>query len=500
MAKTILIVEKLKDWESFYPVEKLMTPYEFLVKKNEQKDESPERIKVINLCGNYRYLSNGYYCSLLAEARGYTVIPSNKTIIDLSESYFYHLATEDIDQEIQKIFKGFDKGKSISIKIFFGNSTEPIFQEIARQLFDLFPTPLLQVDFKFDKAWEISSIRPTQLHGLLPHEQDIFAKALDDYSNKIWRKPKSKKKYRYDMAILHNPIEVLPPSCKKAISHFISAGKQLDVAVELIEKKDFTRISEFDALFIRETTALNHYTYRFAKKAELEGVVVVDDPTSILRCTNKIFLENILNSNNLFGPKTVIVAKNNPGQLLQAVEFLGYPVVIKIPDGSFSTGVFKVESFARLQQLSMELFKKTSLLIFQEYFYTEFDWRIGIFNERVIFACKYFMTKGHWQILNHSKSNKRNDGKKSGPAYGHYEAIPLSKVPKHVLQAALKVSYPFGNGLYGVDIKERDGNAYIIEVNDNPNIDHEVEDGIMGEDLYYNIIQEFVRRIEGSRR
>ena len=48
--------------------------------------------------------------------------------------------------------------------------------------------------------------------------------------------------------------------------------------------------AEYDALFIRETTAINDHTYRFAKRAESEGMVVIDDPQSILRCTNKIFL------------------------------------------------------------------------------------------------------------------------------------------------------------------------------------------------------------------
>ncbi len=175
----------------------------------------------------------------------------------------------------------------------------------------------------------------------------------------------------------------------------------------------------------------------------------------------------------------------------QASSELGFPLVIKIPDGSFSKGVYKVEDSNKLQILSEELFKKTSLLIFQEFFYTDFDWRIGIFNDRAIFACKYFMTKNHWQIYNHDKKNKKNQ-----PDPGRYETFPISRVPKHVLSSALKVSHQIGKGLYGVDIKERDTKAYIIEVNDNPNIDSDVEDAIMGEDLYYNIIQEFVRRIE----
>ena len=54
----------------------------------------------------------------------------------------------------------------------------------------------------------------------------------------------------------------------------------------LIRPQDF---AEFDALFIRETTSVNHHTYRFASRAAAEGLVVIDDPTSIVRCSNKVY-------------------------------------------------------------------------------------------------------------------------------------------------------------------------------------------------------------------
>ncbi len=37
----------------------------------------------------------------------------------------------------------------------------------------------------------------------------------------------------------------------------------MGLSTEIITKNDFDRIPEFDALFIRETTAVNHHTYRF---------------------------------------------------------------------------------------------------------------------------------------------------------------------------------------------------------------------------------------------
>ena len=495
MAKIIVIVEKLKDWNSYYPVEQLMTPKDYLVNWDEnlyESIDSKERIKIINLCKNYKYLSNGYYCSLLAEARGHSVIPSIKAINDLSRSFLYSLETEDLDQAIQKAFKNQGPSDGISITIYFGKTDKEILSDVARQIFELFPAPILHVDFEWDNKWEIHSIRPGSLGALSNSDEDKFAAALDEYSGKIWRKPKTKKKFRYDLAILHNPQEPLPPSDKKALEKFIKAGKENDVLVELVEKKDYARLAEYDALFIRETTAINHHTYRFAKKAESEGLVVIDDPMSILRCTNKIYMHNLLQSNNINSPKTLVIS-NNPEQIQEAIDEIGLPMIIKIPDGSFSKGVFKIQTKEDLKRITDDLFKKTSLLLAQEFFYTDFDWRIGVLNGRPIYACKYFMTKGHWQIYNHEKKVKNT------VQSGDTETLPISQVPKHVVNAALKMSNLIGDSLYGVDLKEKDKKAYIIETNDNPTIDHNVEDAIAGMDLYHNVIHEFVRRIEAKQ-
>ncbi len=497
MAKIIVIVEKLKDWNSYYPVEQLMTPQDYLVNWDE-KHRAPkdsERIKIVNLCRNFKYLSNGYYCSLLAEARGHSVIPSIKTINELSHSFFYHLQTRDLDESIQSAFKGQAATPDpICITIYFGKTEKEVLGDVARQIFDLFPAPILHVEFQWDTKWQIHTIRPGSINTLSETDEDVFAASVDEYADKIWRKPKTtRKKYYYDMAILHNPQDPMPPSDKKALQNFIKAGKDQDVLIELIEKKDYTRIAEFDALFIRETTSLDNHTYRFAKKAESEGLVTVDDSMSILRCTNKIYMQNLLDSNQIHSPKTLVISKDYPEHLEEASASIGFPMVIKIPDGAFSKGVFKVADMAELRKTTDDLFKKTALLIAQEFFYTDFDWRIGTFNNRVIYACKYYMTKGHWQIYDHAKKMKK------GVKVGEAETFPTSKVPKNVISTALKLSNLVGDSLYGVDLKEKNGKAYVIEINDNPNIDHNVEDAIVGMDLYHNIIQEFVRRIEAKR-
>jgi glutathione synthase/RimK-type ligase-like ATP-grasp enzyme len=91
--------------------------------------------------------------------------------------------------------------------------------------------------------------------------------------------------------------------------------------------------------------------------------------------------------------------------------------VLKIPDGSFSRGVVKVESAQALEQAaSGALFQHSALLLAQEYVYTEFDWRIGVLNHEPLYACKYYMSRGHWQIYNHgAKGTAKSGGFETSP-------------------------------------------------------------------------------------
>ena len=92
-----------------------------------------------------------------------------------------------------------------------------------------------------------------------------------------------------------------------------SSCRQMDINVALIERKDYPRLAQFDALFIRETTAVPHHTFRSARKAEREGLPVLDDPASIVRCTNKVFLAELLRAHDVPTPGTRFVTRRNPG-------------------------------------------------------------------------------------------------------------------------------------------------------------------------------------------
>lgn len=479
VTKLRIIVEQSADWKAYYPTEDLRTAQDYL----DVADLEPQR--VINLCRHYKYLSRGYYVSLLAEARGHKVIPSVKTLTDLSQPAVYGVLPPGLDKTLTTLADG---EKTVRWRIYFGDAERSELNEVSRQLFERFPVPILEVSFQRKSDWQLTSIKAVGLTKLTEAEETRFAESLERFSRKIWRAPRAKRRYRYDLAILVNPKEDLPPSDKAALRKFEKAARRQGMDVDFIHPSDYFRLAEYDALFIRETTNVNHHTYRFARKAAHEGMVVMDDPDSILRCTNKIYLSDLITHRKLPAPKSRVLSQIN-GRVIADVEAeLGYPMVLKIPDGSFSRGVVKVRDADELKRTAADLLKQSAIILAQAFVPTDYDWRIGVLAGRAIYACRYFMAKGHWQIYNHSAKPKEQSG--------DFETLPTHEVPRKVLKTALDVASAFGDGLYGVDLKQRGDEVYIIEVNDNPSIYSGVEDAWAGDGLYDTIMAEFRLRLD----
>jgi glutathione synthase/RimK-type ligase-like ATP-grasp enzyme len=483
MAEHIIVVEHRSDWKPEFPSSRVVTAHAYL-----GSDEfiKLRKGKVTNLCRSYGYLSVGYYVSLLAEARRHKVVPSIRTLSELSRKSIYSLEVAELDVLVHRSLRR-SVQDTFDLLIYFGHCAHPELEDLARQIYETFPCPLLRVQFKLQAdKWRITRIRPFFISALTEVQYPAFVRAVDHHLSKRWRSRRARPESRYDLAMLVNPNERMPPSDQRALRNFVRVGKTLGIDVELIEKKDYPRLAEYDALFIRETTAIDHYTYRFAKKAESEGMVVMDDPDSILKCTNKVYLAELLSAHQVPVPRTVVVQERDGIETVEGQ--IPYPLVLKIPDGSFSRGVFKVNEREEFASVAAGLFKESDLILAQEFLYTEFDWRIGVLNGTAIFACQYFMSKAHWQIVNYKKGGR--------VAEGAWRSVAIEDAPTPVVRAAVRAADLIGRGFYGVDVKQIGRRVCVIEVNDNPNLEATVEDGILGDELYRMILEEFVRRIE----
>lgn len=488
MSNIYLVLDDLTAWHADFPADAAIS-FDTYLKEHPIKGQKKTRI--INLCNTDQYLSKGYYCSLLAEARGHKVIPSVNTLNDLSSQELYLLQVDGLLSQLNKVGKEQASREDIRFKIYFGKTDKAELKLLARKLFERFPCPILEVVLGWQGSWQLRSIKPFAFRELDEAESSRFIQALEKFTQSLWRKPRQRKASRWDMAILANSKEKFPPSDEKALKKMEKAAMKVGFNVEFIGAADYARLSEFDALFIRETTGIDHHTYHFSRKAEIEGLVVMDDPTSILRCCNKVFLQDAFTYSGVPTPKTKIVSNNGPEDLDALEESFGYPLVLKIPNGSFSVGVSKAENREQLASVLSDLLSKSALVIAQEFLFTEYDWRIGVLNNRPLYACRYFMAKDHWQIYDHG-------GDRIGS--GGFETLPTYEVPKAVLNAALKSARIIGDGIYGIDIKQQGNKVYVIEVNDNPSLEHEVEDAFIGDELYMQIMSEFARRLENRGR
>jgi glutathione synthase/RimK-type ligase-like ATP-grasp enzyme len=332
----------------------------------------------------------------------------------------------------------------------------------------------------------IERILPRSITRLSDAEGGFMRDSLHRYTRREWRDPKARTVAKYDLAVLYDPNEKLPPSSPASIKYMARIAEKLSIDIEPIMRRQLAELTEYDGLFIRETTSIDNHTYHFARRAWQEGMPVLDDPISMIRCTNKVFLMELFNKHGIATPPTVMLA--DMGDLTRAMDELSLPLVIKIPDGSFSRGVHKADTPEQLQRIADELFEDTDLLLAQKFLPTEFDWRIGVLGGEPLFICQYRMARGHWQIVKHRPDGSLREG--------GWRAFELGQAPAGLIDVAVRAARPIGEGFYGVDIKETDHGFVVMEVNDNPNLDHGVEDQVGKDEIWVRVLRWFVERFE----
>jgi glutathione synthase/RimK-type ligase-like ATP-grasp enzyme len=498
----LIVVNNPKDWPLDLPGVELVSARTYLT---EAAYAERRGARVFNLCRSYRYQSMGYYVSLLATARGHRPLPSITTIQDLKLQNMIRLAGSDLEELIRSSLARV-KEREFTLSVYFGKNIEKKYDRLALALFNAFPAPLLRAKFEWEDKkeaakprgsgvekveenagtpngeargsegrWHLRSLTPIAASDIPKDHWLFMLYAINQYF--VSRQPAKTREPRYELAILVNPEEENPPSNEGAIKRFIKAAKEVGFRPEVIGKDDFGRLAEFDALFIRETTSVNHHTYRFARRAAAEGLAVIDDPVSILRCTNKVYLAELLERHGIGCPRTMIV---HQGNVEQVPLWVGLPCVLKIPDGAFSRGVVKVKTVEELDAELTTMLGRSDLVIAQAFVPSEFDWRVGVLGGRPLFVSKYHMARGHWQIV--------GTDSKGGRTFGKVETMAWEDAPAAVVRTAVKAANLIGDGLYGVDLKQVGRKVLVMEVNDNPNIDHGYEDKVLKDDLYLAIM------------
>ena len=266
----------------------------------------------------------------------------------------------------------------------------------------------------------------------------------------------------------------------EALDRFKRAAEARGHLFEYLFKKDLNRIPEYDAVFIRATTDPMNTAYVVSRMADAMGKVVIDDPHSIRICSSKVVLDDLFKQNEIPSPKSLLFGGDySDANLKHIFGHLGFPVVLKAPYTKFSSHVEKAHDEAEFRLIAARYLKNATPIVLQEYMPSGFDWRVGMLDNRILYLCKYYMPKGGWKV------RSLIDGKNQ---WGRVVPIMRKNAPRKLEELAVKVTKCVGDGLYGLDIKEIDGEFYCIEINDNPSFYADLEDG-KDYDLYDKIIE-----------
>jgi glutathione synthase/RimK-type ligase-like ATP-grasp enzyme len=273
------------------------------------------------------------------------------------------------------------------------------------------------------------------------------------------------------------------PREEAALQNFKRAAEQAGQEFSFLFRENINDIHKYDAVFIRATTDPLFTAYIVSKTAWELGLKVIDDPESITICANKIHQYELFEKFDVPRIPTVFLNKEelHHKKISDIFDELGKPVVIKAPYTSFSRYVEKAACETSFRDVAKRFFKKSDVLAVQKFTPTAFDWRVGVLNNDVLYVCKYMIPKGRW------KHGAKLRGK---PTFTWGETVSLSKdtIPTRLREVALKACSVAGKGLYGVDLKEVDGDFVVVEINDNPSIYAGYEDQ-KDKDLYAKIIE-----------
>jgi len=482
---TLIVTDQKQEWFEV-PDATVLTARRYLAEPESGRDVS---VRVLNLCRTGRYQGRGYYVSLLAEARGQRPLPDVKTIGELKSEAYVRALSAELEPLANETLHH-DESDRFQLDAYLGKDPAKRRAALAEQLFASVRAPLLRAVFRrTERRWRLEGVHAIGLADVPPQDRAFLLDAARAFAaESSIAKPRRSANGKPRIAILWDEKEPHKPSNEEALERLVRTAPLVGLDAELIGPDALERLSEFDALFNRASPEVNGIVMDFVRRAESLGMPVVDDPESIVRCLNKVYMHELMNRHRIPTPKTLIVHRANVGDI---VPTLGLPCVLKLPDSGFGLDVIKIESEDLLRRGAERFFEVSELFIAQEWLPTGFDWRVGVYDRRPLFVAKYYMAPGHWKV------NRIEGGKKLDE--GKTEAMTIGEAPEPVINMAVRAANLIGSGLYGVDLKQVEDRVYLIEVNCNPNIDAGNEDQVLGEALYREVLGVFARRV-GERR
>jgi leucyl aminopeptidase len=162
--------------------------------------------------------------------------------------------------------------------------------------------PLLRAVFaRAEGSWRLDALQAIGLADVALQDRAFLLDAVKSFiARSSTPKRPGARSGRPRQAILWDPNEPHKPSNEEALQRFMKAAPRVGLEAELIGPDALERLPEFDALFNRASP--EGVIEEFVRRADSLGMPVVDDPESILKCGNKVFMQELLNRHRIATP------------------------------------------------------------------------------------------------------------------------------------------------------------------------------------------------------
>ncbi len=265
-----------------------------------------------------------------------------------------------------------------------------------------------------------------------------------------------------------------------ALTNFRLAAFELGHELDFLFKDELKYLRNYDGVLIRALTDPLNTSYVVARTAEMLGIRVLDQSESIRICCDKVNMYARLEREGVPIPVTRFLGDDELSEATAERLFdeLGAPLVLKAPNSSFSLYVDKVATPEAFQKVGRRFLRRADRLVIQQYLPSDFDWRVITLAGRVLAVVRYRFAAQGWRTMDRSEAGD----------WATVEGVPRDGADPRLVEVALAAANAIGGSLYGIDLKEIDGEFYVIEVNDNPTIAAGEEDQA-DPDIYEAIIR-----------
>ena len=261
----------------------------------------------------------------------------------------------------------------------------------------------------------------------------------------------------------------------------VNAFKTRNVQLDIIKSDEIRGIEDFSV--VPDFVLFWDKDYYLAEKLERQGLKLFNSASAMVLCDNKILTYRELEKNGIPYPKTIVAPKTFEAVgytslqfVVNSVEKLGLPIVIKEAYGSFGGQVYLAETINQAKEIVEKIAPKE--FVFQEFIKTSRgrDLRINVVGDTEI-ATVYRSN------ANDFRSNITLGGDKA-------KYTPNEKQRKIAIKAVKALGLDFA----GVDVMFGENDEPIVcEVNSNPHFKSTLE--CTGVDLALNIADYVIQKL-----